>query len=315
MAKFARTVGHWEGSGQVWSEPGGEPGDWTASETVEWVLDGYFAQTDLEVRLPDLPLPMTMRGIYGWDAQGERWVSYASSNMGETSLDEAFWIGDTLLINKASIENGEPMVQRVAMTYGEDSYAMTIERAIGLGDFHVHAQGTFEKVETPSSPPTVPTSAPILPTPKSMTKLAGMVGDWKMAGTMRPMAGMPEMPVQATESVRSLWGGSCIMNEVVGEPSPMGQYRGLGFFTWNARAQTYVHTWFDNMGGVQTSEGRFQGRDLVFQYAGPEYGVPVSMRSRMTFDEAGKMASFSVDRMASGGDPERSFDVAYTAAN
>lgn len=313
VGELERMIGHWEGAGRVWQEPGAEPRAWTASEAVEWTLDGFFVQSDLEVRSEAFPVPLSSRAIHGWDVHAGRYVACTASNLGDTTLDEAFWIDDTLLVTRAMIERGEPVLERVSTTYAGDTYRFVVERGIGLGEFHLHAEGEFRRVEQPSAPPTVATSTPIAPVATAMTKVLGLVGDWKMVGKIIPLTGMPQMPVEARESVRSLWGGRCLVNEVVGEPSPMGQYRGLGFLTWSARDEAYRHVWFDNMGSVQDSWGQFDGADLVYRFSGYEYGFPVVMRSRTTFDDAGRLAGFQVDRMAARGEPERSFDVVYEA--
>jgi len=314
VASFERTIGHWEGSGQVWPGPDAEPMPWTASEHVEWVLDGFYALADLEVRAEVFPVAMAMRSVYGWDEEQLRYFVYTASNMSEASLTDAHWVGNTLVMHKSIVEDGNVIVERIATTYGDGEYEFVVERGVGVDDFFVHARGKFERVDTPDAPPTVPASAPIRPTPKPMTKVQGLVGDWNVVGMVRPMVGVPEMPVTATETIRALWGGSCLMNEVVGTPGPTGQFRGLGFLTWSAGREAFQQVWFDNMGLVQSTAGNFAGRDLVFQFAGREYGTPIVARSTMSFDEEGHLVGVFIDRMGPQGEAERSFDVEYSAA-
>lgn len=312
VGKFERMIGHWEGKGQLWEEPGVEPTEWTANQHVAWVLDGNFVQEDLEIHATAFPTALSMRAIYGWDSNSTKYVSFGTSNMGNTFLDEGFWIDNTFVINRATVEGGGPLLERVSLTYGSGKYDLKIERGIGVGEFHTHAAGTFTKVDKPSGAPTIETSAPIAPAPKPMTKLNGLVGDWKMAGKMRPMPGMPEMPVGAIENMRSLFGGACVTNSLIGEENMGMQYKALGFFTWNPRTESYDHVWFDNMGSMETSTGHLDGNQLVFQYAGKEYGVPVTKKTVMTLNDEGHLIGVQIDRTAQQGEAERSFDVKYT---
>ena len=84
--------------------------------------------------------------------------------------------------------------------------------------------------------------------PPELDRLNAFVGTWKGTGTAN-MMGIDE-PMKLTGTSKTAWGVDnwCIVEHGDYEMEGMGDMKGLGVWTWDARAKKYRTWWFDNFG-------------------------------------------------------------------
>lgn len=320
LAKFERFLGAYEGSGTVYSEPG-QPGmPWTSRSHSRKVLNGHFLHDVLEIDFGEaMPTKMLMQSLLGWDRENEKYTGYTVTNLGAIHDTTYHWIDDdTLLTISATVENGEPTLQREMIRFTSTGYDMRIERAVGTGKFHEHVVGTFKRSNVAEASAAVPAPADtafmFAPPAAEMTSLVRCAGTWDVKGKMIPAPGLPEAPISGTETLKPLYGGHVLIGRVVGDPTPPQgvAYEMLTFTSWNPQSKCYEHCWADNMGGMGRSRGRPEGDAIVFTSEALAYGKPKVDRMVMHRDASGKITRATSDAIFSIDKPVRSFDATYT---
>jgi len=86
-------------------------------------------------------------------------------------------------------------------------------------------------------------------------KLAALAGTWTINGKM-VMPGAPPMEFSGQSEVKSVMGGRYLVEQIKGDPSPMGVFEGMGVAGYDNRTKKYQMVWFDNMGtAIMSYEG------------------------------------------------------------
>jgi len=311
LAKFDRVVGSWQGSGTMIQKPGDEPMKWTASNTVKRAFGGHIVERDTTVEFGDAAPPVTMRALVGWDPDREQFKVCALSDRRPGSARDITWADDKTLVSVfTGLEDGQQVIERTVAVFGDDKYSLTIDRAVGSGDFYRCAEGNFERGKAPS---TMEASFSRNATPAvAMGKVARMAGSYDFKGHVAAVAGQPASDVSGNITVRPGFGGSALEIEVSGAATDtMPAYEAWAAITWNPARNCYTVISANNMGELNTGEARWIDGNLVSTVAAFRHGEPTVGRTVLTLGDDGSMAKAVSHGIAGTGEPRILYTGVY----
>ena len=147
-----------------------------------------------------------------------------------------------------------------------------------------------------------------------MELLLRMVGEYAVEGTVQPSPSLPKMQMKGENTVDALFGGSVVRSHFRTEATADSPaYEGMGYMYWDPAVEAYAHVWVDNMGQFGVSEGRWvDDHHLSSVMSGYLEGQPLSNRSVLVVDDAGKPVRFWGDSMHADSKPVRVAEGTYT---
>ena len=317
LARFSALLGDWEGSGTVQMPGMPVAQEWTSVLSTKPVMGNQFIQSEMRIDMKGSnPVSMIYRAYYGWDPKREKLVSFSVGNSGEIEVaEEVVWLDDhTLVVEGVHTEAGVPSLQRSINRYTADTYTFTWEIAHGATPMTVRATGSYTRADTEfsiSAGQWANAMVPGAPAPPQMKKVAGMVGDYTMTGEATMVPGMPAMEISGRETIESLFGGSVLKMEVIGDPIPGAgefRYHAIGFIGYVARDKVFRQFYISNMGEIGTEDLYFvDDHTMVHTSTAIENGKPVVTRSTVYLDEKGGLVRSTSDQLRGASSLERVF--------
>jgi len=320
LAKFARLIGDWEGSGTVRMSPQADPMPWTSRSTATAVLGGRFLRTEMRIEFGPGAPAMVFRSFYGLDPSTKKLVAVSVGNTGECSVsDRVSWVGDdTLVVLEMADQGGVPMLSRSIVEFVEDEQRFRWEAATGAGAFTPMVEGTMQRSEKAYRISAEELSSgfmPGMPTSPEMEKLARIAGEYTMTGDFTMSPGAEPVKISSRESIRPIFGGAALFSHVRGDPIPGLDmaYEAFAYITWHAPSECYREIYLTNMGEFAVQELRFlDDRTLVSVSDQIQFGQPVAARGLIKLGEDGGIIRVALDRMSGAQPPERAFTGEYT---
>lgn len=319
VEKFAPLVGTWEGTGEVSHGPGMPSEKWTSKSTCSWILGGHFVREDVRIDFAAMPNPLEFINLYGWDRENKRYVQIEINNLGVGRLNEVHFTANGKMITAATaVEMGEPVVERWVNTIGDGEVSFLGHRAQGDGPFYEMVKGTAKRTDKKASEVNIANAAfmpDIMPAPvKAISKLDGMIGDYKMKGWFMPAPGADKMEFSGTETVRKIFGGTVIEMVTKGDKTPEFPiaYEGYSWMAWNDHTQCFDVTYANNMGEVSIQQGRKQGNKMIMNAAAMYQGQPTSARGVLELAEDGSFHSITGHHLTGTEKPMLVFEGTYT---
>lgn len=314
MKSFDALLGSWEGGGTMYAGPEDEGFEWTGWIRARKVLGGHVVEED--VRIDSAMGSMLMRSLYGWD--GERGVPWVVSfgNVGGTVDTQLRWVdGSTLVGVIAGVAGDQPFCNRWTSRVDGDTYSFTVDYLTGTGPFYRHATGELKRSDRAFSFDSEELESPFPPA-EEMEDLEGLVGAWKLSGTVIPFPGMPAMEVGGSEEMSWMFGGAVLSSPYRGDPiEGFPDFEGHTYIFWDAARECYQRVWADNMGQLTVLETRWAGpRELVGTSSRLMFGAPTVERTVLELDGEGRPARTYADRISGSGEAVRMFEGTYSPA-
>jgi hypothetical protein len=311
LSRLQVFVGHWQGSGEAQMVPGQPKTKWTCESVYGWALNEHFLQADTTIVFEGHPTPMQFREYLGWDREHRRYVTLAANNMGEAAVNTAHFVGQDVVVGMMLwTRQGKPEFERAWTKYGKDSMTMSITFLGTDGPAVEGVTGTFQRVDK-ANPRPLDSVPAMMGAPPEMARIARMVGDFDVAGSMVMMPGTPKMDIRGRDAIRPLFGGALVQVSTRGEPD----YRAEAFYSWDHGDGCYRLAYVNNMGQVGSVRCWFTGDStFVGVGAGPMAGVPTAKRILLHLDEKGRPKRVVGHGLVGDAEPYQSFSADYVPA-
>lgn len=315
LKKYEPLLGVFEGSGEMFAEPGATPSKWTSQTTAQWALGNFFVEEKIRVNLGEGAPPLVMHHFYGFDADTQSYTVYGASNKGSVEAVKLSWPDSNTLVGFSSgTSQGQAYAERWVTRFGKDGYDMRIDVAVGGEPFHTKVTGKFTRSKTAPASFSFDDARPMVPASGELKKLDGLIGSWSVKGSMTPAPGAPAIPISGTEKISWEMGGSLIGSHTVGDPSPAMpgvNYESFAYYAWDPAHRAYDMVYVSNMGEAGKMEGRFTTDDsLVWTSDQSHMGTPSACRCIQTIKD-GKI-SITSDRLLGTNPSAREFTAEYT---
>ena len=308
LSRFQPLVGSFEGSGTAAMSIEGEPMQWTAKATGRRILGGHFIQLDETVQTPMGNLEF--RSLYTWDRERNQPVVRSIGTLGMTGIGtHSTFEGGSLVSSQAGFAEGRLFAARNTLTMTAEGYSF-VERELGEGGKAFdHVVGRMKRVDRTPEPNSAQASHSVAQPDEAMARLAPLVGDWKLTGSI-DMMGM-KMEIQADETIEWMFGGKALAGHIHGQP---GNYEADWYVQYDPTTGLYHHLHASNMGEFSISEGQFAGGKLVFIESHMQMGTPATTRSVLEFGDQGLTRAWA-HTMVGAADPVLSFQATYQRAS
>ena len=315
LAKFEPMLGTWSGKGVARDGAGSQSQPWTATMTIQRVLDGFAVQEDLIIEF-GAPTPFLMRTIYGFDSSSQTPSAVAMSNEGHLNGMGYEFDGDGILvvygIDRGSDGKGTG-VGRSRVEFTKDSYKFVHDGSRGAGAPFVEVEGEFKRHKG-DAPKAVDVAVAKMPLGAEMKSLGALAGAYQVSGKMLMMPGAPVMDVTGVDSYLPLYGGMIMQESVAGDPTDgMPSYVSHAYIGWNSLTSNYDWFVFDNMGVATHMISRWTkpGTEMVAAGCMVSMGSPVSANAVITAGEQG-ITAMKCHTLWGANEPMVSFDAKFT---
>lgn len=148
-----------------------------------------------------------------------------------------------------------------------------------------------------------PTLAQMMPKPgPEMTKLASMVGVWKVEETVETSPMGPGGKGHGISRITAGPGGLSLLIDYRSTGGHMNGFRGHGVLAWDGETKSFKQSWTDNMvPTMMMATGRWEGDTLIITTEATMMGQP--FKARDTFSGIGTDKFTLVSEMSLGGSP------------
>ena len=314
LQKFQPLIGNWEVSGTTRMTPDAPESPWTARESNEWVLGGHFVHQQVHVNFGDLMPDLAFSNFLGWDNENGGYEMFGAANWGMTSKVDVYFSDDnTMLFSRTSVMEGQLVVEREVIKFGDGGYSFEISTATGDGPFFTQVQGTAKKASAGWEALAVDAAMSMAPPAPEMAAMGKQAGEYTLKGSMIPAPGAPEMEITGTEVMRLIMGGTVLESRVIGDAGPgMPPYEAISYTSWNPVDKCYDMVTADNMGMSGTGQLRMiDDRTMVVTAAAVMYGQPSVNRTVVKLNAQGHVSSVVAHVIAGAGDPAQTISGTY----
>ncbi|MGE0145035.1 MAG: DUF1579 family protein [Planctomycetota bacterium] len=311
LAQFEPLIGVWEGSGTYRESAETDAMEWSGTMTFSRILEGFAVQEDLVVDV-GAPSPLLMRTIYAVDNESGETIAYGMSNQGNGSRKHFSFPakGEMSVYGVERSPNGDGVI-RSRIHFDKDSYHFEYDNCRGVGAVFIEVAGNFKRGKAARAAANAAFAD--VPLAAEMKSLAAIVGNYTVKGTMVTAPGSEAMPVTGTETYHSLWGGSVLMSEVLGDAPPgMPTYVSHSYMIWSPSTNCYEFVTVDTMGVAAVANARWTtpGKELVATWQGSTNGQLTVQNTVLTLGEKG-IASVTSRALTGGHEPYVSFQATY----
>ncbi len=322
LAKFDRLLGHWSGSGTMISEPGATPITWNATTRMQKVLGGQFVRRSLTADFGNAREPITGLAFLGFDPQTNKFVSGNLSSMAPGFTAEITWRdANTLISLNTRILGNVRIVERFITTIGDGQYSIVGERALDGGNFSPYVKGSYRKIQPSATveavfrveqPSDLAAARGAAASPQ-IAKIAGMIGTYKIDGSVIPAPGDTKRAISGNINCTLGLRGTAVELKVKGNATAEMPARNAYIaFTWDAAENCYRILFANNLGQLNSNEGRFVGDQMIITGTQVQDGKPMVARSVLTFGEDGSLGTVTTHSILGANDPVLTFSARYT---